>query len=182
MQFYVKKHLLGTELWLFHIGIQILFFGQILTDILSYFEVVVLGLLLKNSKRQICCTHIFVECILLSKRKVSLLVHHCRTCVHLVCYPPPVSACAHISQVPGDHRAQIHWHHLQVWLWPFPDCTGEEGIHGECEKGLVDTPVITSESFCTGLTLTSGLLAGATEEGCPENSAGASVRGGLILI
>lgn len=38
--------------------------------------------------------------------------------------------------------------------------------------------------FCTGWTLTSGSPAGATEEGCPENSAGAPNRGGLrnILI
>ncbi|XP_027817262.1 ribosomal protein uL3-like isoform X1 [Ovis aries] len=35
---------------------------------------------------------------------------------------------------PGEHRAEVHRHHLQVWPWPLPDSPREEGLHGSPEE------------------------------------------------
>lgn len=102
-------------------------------------------------------------------------------CVHPCVLPrPPVYARAHVSQVQGDHRAQIHRHHIQVRPWPLPDCPGEEGIHGELENStFCSVELHTADSFCITSKLTCGQPAGAAEEGWPEKSDRASDRGGL---
>ncbi|XP_047569648.1 60S ribosomal protein L3-like isoform X3 [Lutra lutra] len=35
---------------------------------------------------------------------------------------------------PGEHRTQVHRHHLQVWPRPLPDRPREEGLHGSPEE------------------------------------------------
>ncbi|XP_048967474.1 ribosomal protein uL3-like isoform X2 [Canis lupus baileyi] len=35
---------------------------------------------------------------------------------------------------PGEYRAQVHRHHLQVWPRPLPDSPREEGLHGSAEE------------------------------------------------
>lgn len=60
-----------------------------------------------------------------------------RTCI---LFPPPtdppVPPGAPQPPGPGEYRAQVHRHHLQVWPRPLPDSPREEGLHGEPRPGF----------------------------------------------